>query len=326
MTEIQKLIKAGKELNLNGEELRIWAENKLQEQNDREERNYELMQTERENERRKIEEERLLIEQKRLMTEREIELVNLRRDTVDSESNASSFSPEQFNHKMLPRLPVFQESVDHITVYLDRFEKYVTINKFPKDTHAMVLSTYLKGSALEVFHRLSIEESQNYEKLKEALLKRYEVTAEQSRKRFREISRNKNETFHQLKVRLEGDLFNWIEMSGGSKTNPDDLIDIILKEQFMANCSKELQTYIMDREPGNCADMATLADRYVEARKSTSNSAPRANIVHDQQKAIVRHKGNHQGGFKDRTKTCSYCKRSGHSFDRCFQRQRDNGK
>ena len=321
MTDIEKLIKVGKDLSLSGGELKEWAETQLREQRDNEKTAYERMKEESENARKKLERERELIEQKRLMTEKELELLNLRRQTVDNESDISDVSTEQVGSQLLPRLPVFQESVDHISVYLNRFEKYVTINKFPKETHAMVLSTYLKGSALEVFHRLSKEESQNYD----SLLKRYEITAEQSRRKFREITRNKQESFHQLMIRLESDLSNWVEMSGGSKKKPEDLWDMIMKEQFMANCSKELQTHILDREPKKCEDMAKIADRYVEARKTATDIAPKSVTVTDQQRLSSRPKGHLHKGLPN-TKTCSYCKRPGHSFEKCYQRQWQNRK
>ena len=196
MTRIEKLIKVGKELSLSGEELREWAESQLREQRQKDAIAYERLRDESEIERRKIEEERMLVEQKRLVTEREIELMSLRREVeYNSSDSASSVNQTEQNmmisHK-LPRLPVFQETVDDISVYLDRFEKYAIMNKFPKDTHTMVLSTYLKGSALEVFHRLSIDEAQKYDVLKTSLLKRYEVTAEQHRRKFREVIRGKN--------------------------------------------------------------------------------------------------------------------------------------
>ena len=62
------------------------------------------------------------------------------------------------------------------------------VNGFPKETHAIVLSTYLKGTALEVFHRISVELSKDYDVLKAALLNLFQVTVDQRRKQFREVN------------------------------------------------------------------------------------------------------------------------------------------
>ena len=112
----------------------------------------------------------------------------------------------------------------------------------------------------------------------------------------------------------------WVELSGGSKSNPDDLWDIIMSEQFLANCSKELQTHIMDREPKKCKDMASIADRYVEMRKVTTiNMVPVT--VADQHKLSTRSKGHPHRGLSNNSRICSYCKRPGHSFEKCHQHQ-----
>jgi len=47
------------------------------------------------------------------------------------------------------------------------------------------LSALLKGKALEVYSRLPVEEAHDYDKLKLALLKRFQLTEERFKKRFR---------------------------------------------------------------------------------------------------------------------------------------------
>ena len=93
-----------------------------------------------------LENERLGLMKMMFEMSKKLELLNLHRQTVDNESELIRTSS-----KLLSRLSAFHESVDHISIYFNRFEKYVTINKFTKEIHAMILSTYLKGSALGVF-------------------------------------------------------------------------------------------------------------------------------------------------------------------------------
>ena len=173
---------------------------------------------------------------------------------------------------------------------------------------------------MEVFHRLSAEESKDYEKLKAALLKRYQVTADHSRKQFRQIKRLKDESYSELRNRLEKDLSKWVEMSGASKSNPTQLWELIMKEQFLENCSPELKTYIADRALSTCDDMAKIADRYDEARKSCPT------FVHRQGGKPFDNRGQSPANRRpvQNTAFCRFCKRHGHTIDNCQQRKRSN--
>ena len=66
--------------------------------------------------------------------------------------------------------------------YLSRFEKYATANKWDKNVWAAYLSALLKGRALDVYDRLSTEDAADYDKLKDALLKHFDMTERGFRK------------------------------------------------------------------------------------------------------------------------------------------------
>ena len=57
--------------------------------------------------------------------------------------------------------------------YLLRFEKYANVAKWNRSTWATQLILLLTGKAVEVYNRLSPEEAMDYERLKVALLERY---------------------------------------------------------------------------------------------------------------------------------------------------------
>ena len=65
--------------------------------------------------------------------------------------------------------------------YLSRFEKYATANKWDKNVWAAYLSALLKGRALD--DRLSTEDAADYDKLKDALLKNFDMTECEFRKK-----------------------------------------------------------------------------------------------------------------------------------------------
>ena len=76
---------------------------------------------------------------------------------------------EKAAHARDPKLPYFDESKDKMDSYLSRFEKYATANEWKKSVWAAYLSALLKGRALDVYDRLSVDDAADYEKLKEAL-------------------------------------------------------------------------------------------------------------------------------------------------------------
>ena len=92
---------------------------------------------------------------------------------------------EKLAHARDPKLPYSEESKDKMDSYLSRFEKYATANKWDKNLSAAYLSALLKGRALDVYDRLSTENAADYDKLKDALLKSFDMTERGFRKKFR---------------------------------------------------------------------------------------------------------------------------------------------
>ena len=66
--------------------------------------------------------------------------------------------------------------------------------KLPKEQWATSLSNLLEGRALDVYSRLSDEDSNDYIKLKEALCARYNLKENGFREKFRNCKPEKNES------------------------------------------------------------------------------------------------------------------------------------
>ncbi|XP_052682777.1 uncharacterized protein LOC128163272 [Crassostrea angulata] len=144
-----------------------------------------------------------------------------------------------------PKLPPFEDSKDNIDAYIQRFEIYATTQKWNKDTWGTHLSALLKGKALDVFARLSPETALDFNELKNALLKRFDMTEDGFRKKFRFSKPDGSETFMQFSTRLDSYLERWIQLSKTNKTF-DDLKDLFLREQFLLCCSKELALFLKE--------------------------------------------------------------------------------
>ena len=202
--ELKELVELAKEAGLEGTELSNFLRDertRLRER-EKEEREREEKERERQREREKEEGERQREREKEegeLRREREkaeaealqrdadrhheIELARLRLE--DSVLNHSG-QAERNNGSMgsIPKLPSFDEKSDDLDAYLYRFEGYATMQGWPKERWASNLSALLKGNALQVFHRMSLDDSGEYELLKIALLNRYRLTDADFRNKF----------------------------------------------------------------------------------------------------------------------------------------------
>ena len=120
---------------------------------------------------------------------------------------------EKLAHARDPKLPYFEESKDKMDSYLSRFEKYATASKWDKNVWAAYLSALLKGRVLDVYYRLSTEDAADYDKLKDALLKNFNMTERVFRKKFCYSRPERSETFIQFSSRLCSYLNKWLTMA-----------------------------------------------------------------------------------------------------------------
>ena len=172
---------------------------------------------------------------------------------------------EKLAHARDPKLPYFEESKDKMDSYLSRFEKYATANKWDKNVWAAYLSALLKGRALDVYDRLSTEDATDYDKLKDALLKIFDITERGFRKKFRYSRPERSETFIQFSSRLCSYLNKWLTMAKVEKSF-EAVCDFIARDQFLEACSRELFVHLKPKAFENLDAMAKEADLFAEAR------------------------------------------------------------
>jgi len=184
-------------------------------------------------ERQKLEQQLKLAELK--LAEKKIEQENSEAGT-DSDGEATvagSSSSRILRGRSGPKLPYFDEGKDNVDSYLRRFERYASLQGWPQAEWATYLSALLKGKALEVYSRMTEGESRSYDKLKTALLRKYQLTAEGFRKQFYSARKEKGETASQFVCRITGYLDRWIQLAEIEQSF-EGLKDLIVKEQFLA--------------------------------------------------------------------------------------------
>jgi len=268
--DFRPLIESAKLLGLEGDKLREYVEKEKLLIIEREERAKEREERAKDRDMKKVELELKLKEEemKVRLKESETEMEKIRK--AESLSAIAGSKEDKISAKM-PKLPNFDEGKDDIDSYLQRFERFATSMKWGKNTWATTLSAYLKGTALSVFSRMTAAEALDYDKLKVALLKRFQMTEEGFRTKFRVSSAQSGETVSQYSVRLESYLERWVELGTVPKTY-DGLRDLMIREQIINTVSKSLALYLRERNPKSVKEMVDLADLYNEAHQGVSQN------------------------------------------------------
>ena len=97
------------------------------------------------------------------------------------------------------------------------------------------LSALLKRKDLEVYSRLLVKDAQDYEILKDALLKRFNLTEKGFKQKFEFARAEVGEAPTQFIARMENYLMRWIDLASVEK-DFDGLMNLIVREQYLESC------------------------------------------------------------------------------------------
>ena len=145
------------------------------------------------------------------------------------------------------------------------FEKYTLANKWDRSIWVTYISALLKGRALEVYDRLSVADANDYKKLKDALLKNFDMTKRGFRKKFRNDRPERSETFIQFGSGLRSYLNKWINMAK-IENMFETICDFMVRDQLLESCSRELYVLFKPKTFKNLDEMAKEADLFAEAQ------------------------------------------------------------
>ena len=177
----------------------------------------------------------------------------------------------------LPKIAPFQDSKEKLDSYLLRFERFARVNRWEDERWAGALSALLSGKALDVYSRLLEEAGIDYRQLKEALLKRYDLTEDGYRLKFRKSRPEPAEKPDQFIHRLKNYLKKWMMFSKCDPKSAEEVTNMFLREQFLEVCPKDLAVHLKEREIASLQDLANAADRYLTAHQPkfcTMSNAP----------------------------------------------------
>ena len=148
----------------------------------------------------------------------------------------------------------------------------------------------------------------DYTKIKTALLKNYNLTEEGFRVKFRHNKPKNSESPEQYLTRIETYYESWLA-TAEVKTY-DDMKNLILREQFLNMCPRNLEIHLRERSFTSISKMCKQADRYLEARNQKMTTGIRAKPDDNIQDTDTKLEQKQQ-------KNCYNCGKLGHTHAEC---------
>ena len=109
--------------------------------------------------------------------------------------------------KHIRLVPPFQEK--EVDKYFVHFEKIATSLEWPKEVWTLLLQSVLIGKAREIYSALPVERSTQYEDVRQAILKAYELVPEAYRQKFRNCKKQESQTYVEFAREKEALFDRW---------------------------------------------------------------------------------------------------------------------
>ncbi|KAM7313550.1 uncharacterized protein ISCGN_003411 [Ixodes scapularis] len=215
-------------------------EERVKKEEERQER--EIAERERERLYRRESEEREL-ERKKL----ELQIAQVEAERAGRETPSSRVGQATPRLKMKDLLQPFKIKED-IGLFLVNFERTCEKMDYSRDTWPQWLLTVLPCEAADVVARLERAEADDYDKVKSALLKKYRLSADAFRRRFRTERKKSDESFSEFAYNLKSNLVEWLK-GEEALGDHDKVVECIGLEQFYNCLTEETRLWVQDR-PG----------------------------------------------------------------------------
>ena len=276
----------------------------------------------------KAEQEKALLEAEKEAAAREHELKMASLGKQSPSDKASAFDPAR-NIRLVP--PFQEKEVDK---YFAHFEKVADSLNWPKESWVLLLQSVLVGKAQEIYGSLSVEQSSNYEHVKEAILKAYELVPEAYRQKFRNYLKFDSKT-HVEFAREKENLFNrWCH----SKEIGQDfkkLKQMVLLEEFKDKVRPDIRSHLDEQKVEELEKAAIMADDYALTHKMSSKSGNpqqkryhgsgnRENISRNMDDRKRQGKSTENVGLVSKVEplkpiSCGHCGKPGHIITNCWK-------
>ena len=249
----------------------------------------------------------------------ELEKIKIQQETrlreVDLAIRGRKESHDSFEVTKQARLvPKFEEA--NVDGYFAHFERTALNLGWPKECWSMLLQTVLTGKAQRAYATLSTENCADYDLVKAAVLKSFELVPEAYRQKFRTQRKTENQSYVEFLREKENALDKWCD-SKRIDGDVEKLRQLILAEEFLNCVPEEVRVHLSERKTDVTYEMAALADEYILTHRKTKKKTFTGNRV--KFKAELRPKEENRRTFQSSSRTviCCKCGKAGHIAIRC---------
>ena len=249
--------------------------------------------------------------------------------------------------KRIRLVPPFQEK--EVDKYFLHFEKVAENLKWPREHWTLLLQSVVIGKAREIYTQLSLEQSSDYDTVKEFILKAYELVPEAYRQKFRDCRKDYDQT-HVEFARTKEQLFDRWCSSKKVGSDHAKLRQLMLVEEFKRCINSDVKAFLNEREVENLETAARLADDYALTHKASCvnkpyprkpynpqskqitpqskpyspQSGPKANPSNptDNSSPKPKFSSENKGQNPLSQPICNYCKKTGHIISECLALKR----
>ena len=144
----------------------------------------------------------------------------------------------------------------------------------------------------------------NYQEVKKAILRWYDIGDETYRQRFRTARRKDNEAYVELATRLLDLAKKWLTDSDTA----DKMIEKLVLEQLLDIAPYDLRVWLCERKPKTVTEAGSLADDFMSARRRKRFDQPKS-------------EGKKKEGAGKETRRCHICQEEGHIAVNCKKNQ-----
>ena len=142
---------------------------------------------------------------------------------------------------------------------------------WPKESWVLLLQSVLVGKAQEIYGSLSVEQSSNYEHVKEAILKAYELVPEAYRQKFSNYLKYDSKTHVEFAREKENLVNRWCH----SKEKGEDfkkLKQMVFLKEFKDKVRPDIGSHLDEQKVEELEKAAVMADDYALTHKMSSKS------------------------------------------------------
>ena len=155
-------------------------------------------------------------------------------------------------------VPPFQEKLTNIFFTLKKVAENL---KWPKEHWTLLLQSVIIGKAREIYTQLSLEQSSDYDKVKELTLNAYQLVPEAYRQKFRNC-RKENDQTHVDFDRTKEQLFDrWCPSKKIGSDYPK-LRQFMLDEEFKRCINSDVKSFSDEKEVETLEKAARLVGDY----------------------------------------------------------------